>query len=200
MPRSEEAVPAAAATAADKAAPDALASTPDAQAPASIVDAPVPAPAVAYAPAPAPAVASVPAPAPVPAVAYAPAPAPAVANTAALVPTAAPAPAWRTDLLVEYFAGGSVVRYEHLEDAANNSFRLLRRLRPGEANLSFAQFVGPSNWDFAARVPDEETELFDLGTDPYQLDNAVAKATPALRADLEATLERLFRCRGSSCN
>ena len=53
---------------------------------------------------------------------------------------------WRTDLLIEYFSGGEVVRYEHLEDAHNNSFRMLRRLDPtapvGRANLSFAQFVG----------------------------------------------------------
>ena len=31
--------------------------------------------------------------------------------------------AWRTELLVEYYGLGDVVRYEHLEDTANNTFR-----------------------------------------------------------------------------
>ena len=111
---------------------------------------------------------------------------------------------WRTDLIIEYFAGGDVVRYEHLEDAANNSFRLLRRLDPtappGRANLSFAQFVGPDNWDFTQPVPLNETELFNLDDDPYQLHNAKRALTPALRKELEVTLDRLYLCAGSGCN
>jgi N-acetylglucosamine-6-sulfatase len=106
---------------------------------------------------------------------------------------------WRSDLLVEYFSGGEVVRYQHLEDAHNNSFRLLRRLTAG-ANLSFAQFVGPDNWNFTSEVPAAETELFDLAADPFQLRNLYSAAAPALRDELEAALSRLFECAGATCD
>lgn len=33
---------------------------------------------------------------------------------------------WRTEQLIEYGGGGPVVRYEHLEDIHNNTFRCLR--------------------------------------------------------------------------
>ena len=110
---------------------------------------------------------------------------------------------WRTDLLIEYFSGGEVVRYEHLEDAHNNSFRMLRRLDPaapaGWTNLSFAQFVGPENWDFEAPVPPAETELFHLDSDPFQLHNALGEASGAQREELQQALGRLFRCKGAAC-
>jgi N-acetylglucosamine-6-sulfatase len=110
---------------------------------------------------------------------------------------------WRTDLLIEYFAGGEVVRYQHLEDAPNNSFRLLRRLDPtagAATNLSFAQFVGPENWDFGSPVAAAETELFDLSADPYQLQNTFEAAPTTLREELVAAVGRLFKCAGRSCN
>jgi arylsulfatase A-like enzyme len=111
---------------------------------------------------------------------------------------------WRTELLIEYFAGGNVVRYEHLEDALNNSFRLLRRVDnsapAGEKDLSIAQFVGPDNWNFTAPIATGEAELFDVATDPFQMQNLYGSAAPALRQALEATLSRLFGCAGATCN
>ena len=38
--------------------------------------------------------------------------------------------AWRTEQLIEYYGLGEVVRYEHLEDSANNTFRTLRVIDP----------------------------------------------------------------------
>ena len=111
---------------------------------------------------------------------------------------------WRTDLLIEDFAGGDVVRYEHLEDALNNSFRLLRRIDPaapeGERDLSVTQFVAAENWNFTHPVPAAEAELFNLQADPFQMRNLYGTAPAALRDDLEATLSRLFACAGSACN
>ena len=112
---------------------------------------------------------------------------------------------WRTDLLIEYFSTGDVVRYEHLEDAQNNSFRLLRRLDPTapvgtRSDLSFAQFVGPENWDFSSPVPSAESELFHLDSDPFQLRNVYGSTAPHLRDELLSTLNRLFRCAGRTCN
>jgi N-acetylglucosamine-6-sulfatase len=74
---------------------------------------------------------------------------------------------WRTAQLVEYYGLGNVVRYEHLEDTDNNTFRTLRVIDPaapdGEQNLKLSEFTGWANWDFLnAEDPENEFELFDL--------------------------------------
>ena len=63
--------------------------------------------------------------------------------------------------------GQGVVRYEHLEDTDNNTFRTLRVIDPaapdGEQNLKLSEFTGWANWDFLnAEDPENEFELFDL--------------------------------------
>jgi hypothetical protein len=51
-----------------------------------------------------------------------------------------------------YYGLGNVVRYEHLEDTYNNTFRALRVFDPsapaGQRNLKLAEFTSPDNWDF----------------------------------------------------
>jgi hypothetical protein len=51
--------------------------------------------------------------------------------------------AWRTEQLVEYGGGGPVVRYEHLMDVHNNTFRMLRVIDPtalaGNRNLKLVE-------------------------------------------------------------
>ncbi len=74
---------------------------------------------------------------------------------------------WRTAQLVEYYGLGNVVRYEHLEDTDNNTFRTLRVIDPsapqGEQNLKLSEFTGWANWDFLnADDSENEFELFDL--------------------------------------
>jgi N-acetylglucosamine-6-sulfatase len=44
-----------------------------------------------------------------------------------------------------------------------------------------------------------ERELYDLQTDPYQLQNLAATADPALLADLAAQLDHLRVCAGADC-
>lgn len=80
--------------------------------------------------------------------------------------TSAEAP-WRTAQLIEYYGLGNVVRYEHLEDTDNNTFRTLRVIDPaaphGEQNLKLSEFTGWANWDFNnADDPENEFEMFDL--------------------------------------
>lgn len=57
---------------------------------------------------------------------------------------------WRTDQLIEYGGGGPVVRYEHLEDIHNNTFRCLRVVdsRPSATirNAKLCEFVGWADW------------------------------------------------------
>jgi hypothetical protein len=44
-----------------------------------------------------------------------------------------------------------------------------------------------------------EREVYDMQTDPYQLQNLAATADPALLADLAARLEQLRVCAGAGC-
>ena len=67
-----------------------------------------------------------------------------------LLATQAEAAPWRTSQLIEYYGLGAVVRYEHLEDNDNNTFRCLRviddKAPKGESNLKLCEFVGWPNW------------------------------------------------------
>jgi len=114
---------------------------------------------------------------------------------------AAPAP-WRTEQLIEYYGLGQVVRYEHLEDSANNTFRTLRVIDPnapkGKRNLKLSEFTSWENWDF--KLPADEFELFDLDEDKWELNNIYATADPQMKQALHGKLEALHRCQGSSCN
>jgi arylsulfatase A-like enzyme len=47
--------------------------------------------------------------------------------------------------------------------------------------------------------PTDEQELYDLRTDPYQLENLARTAEPELRAELAARLEELAACSGEQC-
>lgn len=44
-----------------------------------------------------------------------------------------------------------------------------------------------------------ERQLYDLRTDPYQLDNGYINVSQELRRSLEAQLDALRGCSGSSC-
>ena len=44
-----------------------------------------------------------------------------------------------------------------------------------------------------------ERELYDMQTDPYQLQNLAATADPTLLADLAADLDQLRVCAGADC-
>lgn len=109
---------------------------------------------------------------------------------------------WRSELLVEYYGLGNVVRYEHLEDTQNNTFRTLRIIDPtapkGLQNAKYSEFVGSDNRNHSA--PPLEYELFDLDTDPWEMKNIFSAASLTVKRDLAARVERLFRCQGRSCN
>ena len=97
---------------------------------------------------------------------------------------------------------GAVVRYEHLEDNDNNTFRTLRVIDPsaptGQQNLKLSEFTGWANWDFLnAADPENEFELFDLDQDEWEMDNIYETADASLKQKLHAELEKLYRCKGS---
>ena len=100
----------------------------------------------------------------------------------------------RTTLLLEYVGAGTVVRYEHAEDATNNTFRALRIL-DGTRDLKYVEFTSSQqNWNWTA--PADEHELFDLAADPYEMTNLYATAAPELKRELRGEVERRYRCRG----
>ena len=100
----------------------------------------------------------------------------------------------RATLLMEYVGAGTVVRYEHAEDATNNTFRAVRVL-DADRDLKYVEFTSSeADWNFTA--PPQEYELFDLSTDPYELINVYAAADPSLLGRLHAEVVRLYRCRG----
>lgn len=103
---------------------------------------------------------------------------------------------WRNMQIIEYNGLGNVVRYQHLEDTANNTFRALRVV-DDKRNLKLVEFTDWENWNFER--PADEYELFDLNTDPWEMTNLWASASPETKRQLQAELERLFRCQGSSC-
>jgi len=109
---------------------------------------------------------------------------------------------WRTELLVEYYGLGDVVRYEHLEDTGNNTFRTLRIVDPagpaGLRNAKYSEFVGRSDWNHTGAPL--EYELFDLDLDPWELHNTYAGADAGVKADLHARVDKLYRCAGTTCN
>jgi hypothetical protein len=47
--------------------------------------------------------------------------------------------------------------------------------------------------------PTGESELYDLRSDPYQLENLAATTEPALLEELTARLHELHSCSGDEC-
>lgn len=105
--------------------------------------------------------------------------------------------AWRTMQLIEYNGLGEVVRYQHLEDTKNNTFRALRVI-DGSRNLKLVEFTSWDNWNFESSA--DEYELFDLIEDPWEMNNLWSSADPELVENLQSELERLYRCRGAECD
>jgi N-acetylglucosamine-6-sulfatase len=100
-------------------------------------------------------------------------------------------------LLIEYMSLGEVVRYQHLIDTYNHTFVALRILDP-HRNWKYVEFRD-SRVDWNATSPWLEREFFDLNRDPYELHNRIHQTSPLLLKALEAKLQRLLHCQGSSC-
>ena len=112
-------------------------------------------------------------------------------------------PEWRTELLLEYWSGGPTVRYQHLEDSHNNTFRSIRVIDPSakdlaQRNLKMVEFTSWSNWNWTKAA--DEGELFNLNVDPWEMNNLYATASVALKERLHKRLAELATCRGAkSC-
>ena len=123
-------------------------------------------------------------------------------------------------VLIEYIGLGDVIRYQHLEDSYNNTFRALRILDQRQApppplpqqqpvprqrrrqrqrrNLKYIEFTNcQTDWNFTKEPT--ELELFDLDDDPYELTNIIHTVPDDLLVQLQRMTRNLFRCQGETC-
>ena len=108
------------------------------------------------------------------------------------------AAAWRTELLMEY-TGGDVIRFNHTEDAFNNSFRALRVIDANGTDLLYSEFTDcRTDWNFTSDPL--EVELFNLTADPWQMVNLALTAPDAQLAPLRRRVRELYVCTGETCN
>lgn len=108
----------------------------------------------------------------------------------------------RNMVLVEYIGLGPVIRYQHQEDAYNNTFVALRLIDPtlpkGWQNIKYVEYSDCRyDWNFTNEA--QEYELFDLANDPFEMNNIVSRAPIGLLARLHKVLRELYSCAGDSC-
>ena len=108
----------------------------------------------------------------------------------------------RNMVLIEYVGLGPVVRYQHQEDAYNNTFVALRLIDPtlpqGWQNIKYVEYTDcRHDWNFTNAA--QEYELFDLAEDPFEMKNIFSSASRDLLDRLHKVLRELFTCAGDSC-
>ncbi len=123
-----------------------------------------------------------------------------------------PVDGWRQALLLEHWLENTVAA------AAPDPVADVRLLEPEDslpAPRAMASLVGPYNEIWPANLPGYkglrtayykyveyttgERELYDLRTDPYELQNAISTADPLLLSELSYRLANLAGCAGNSC-
>ena len=105
-------------------------------------------------------------------------------------------------VVIEYVGLGPVVRYQHQEDAFNNTFVALRIIDPtlpqGWQNIKYVEYTDCRNdWNFTNAA--QEYELFDLAADPFEMNNIFSIASRDLLDRLHKVLRELYTCAGDSC-
>ena len=88
-----------------------------------------------------------------------------------LISPQAPPEAWRERLLIEFYKG----------------LKKFRGMRTADGRV-YVEYVGTG-----------EKEYYDLGDDPYQLENAYQSADPALKEELASRLAALRDCAADEC-
>jgi N-acetylglucosamine-6-sulfatase len=116
---------------------------------------------------------------------------------------------WRHGFLIEHYDRtvpldwgpfGLVTMDEGLDNADNQD-----ELEEGDEMVGIAPIDSPpylalrTERYLYVEYANGERELYDLQTDPYQLQNLAASADPALLADLAAQLDHLRVCAGADC-
>ena len=99
---------------------------------------------------------------------------------------------------IEYIGLGNVVRYGHLEDSHNSTFRALRLQIGGRRNWKYVEFTNcETNWNFTTGA--DEYEFFDLDQDPYELHNLMSIVPDRVFDRLRILVQHLYQCAGPTC-
>lgn len=106
--------------------------------------------------------------------------------------------------------GGEMMNGDHLiDDPVSHTYRAIRFVNSSTyGNALYAEYTSLIDWNFVnyssgIGILDPYSykfyELFDLDTDPWQVKNIYKSAAPALKQDLHARVESLFKCSGPTC-
>lgn len=119
-------------------------------------------------------------------------------------------PPWRKAVLIEHqgaldasgdVGGADPAMLEPIEDEQPGPPRGNGKGRGkvhDDAGMPAFAGVRTEQWTYV-RYKDGTAELYDLRSDPHQLDNLAAKADAAVLSDLDAWTEALRTCRGETC-
>ena len=107
-------------------------------------------------------------------------------------------------LYSRYYTLGDVTRTEHLvDDVISNTYRALRYVGTsgsGSNNTLYAEFTDKEDWNFTAPIAGSLfIEMYELDSDPVELDNLASKASAEVKAALHATLVQAWECAGPTC-
>ena len=88
-----------------------------------------------------------------------------------------------------------------VDDPTSNTYRAIRYVgeaaaAAGHGNILYAQFTAVTDWHFQNV---SFHEMYDLDTDPYQLNNIYHLASPQLLANLTKVLDAQYSCSGPTC-
>merc|ERR1712050_349581 len=100
---------------------------------------------------------------------------------------------WRTFHTIEFAGLNNHTWFGHLiDDVVSNTYRALRFVADSTyGDLLYAEFTAVADWHFEAPV---HFELFNMTTDPHQLDNIYYKSPQTLRSDLQKRLVKQWTC------
>eukprot|EP00026_Physarum_polycephalum_P020182 Phypoly_transcript_22593.p1 GENE.Phypoly_transcript_22593~~Phypoly_transcript_22593.p1 ORF type:complete len:171 (+),score=31.52 Phypoly_transcript_22593:67-513(+) len=108
--------------------------------------------------------------------------------------------AWRDTWIIEYEAimNGFPPNYKphvtRINDCPNNTHLALRVMNEEMGNIVYGEYTTVSDWEFADI---NFYELYDLDTDPYQLQNIYDTITSAEKQQLHTMLRDLWNCSGT---
>jgi N-acetylglucosamine-6-sulfatase len=99
----------------------------------------------------------------------------------------------QNNLLIEYSSttNGSSNLWTNGNQAANNTWRALRIIDPQIGNLTYAEYVQIMDWNFSNII---FYELYNLNTDPFQLNNLYNNASLNFKQFLHTSLLNYWNC------
>ncbi|MBF6611802.1 MAG: sulfatase [Chloroflexi bacterium] len=100
------------------------------------------------------------------------------------------ASSWRQGALIEHYAGS--------DEPFQSDFELQQQKKGSRTTIPTYQAVRTQNYTYVEYTTGER-ELYDLRSDPYELQNIYKSADPELLKQLASMLDGLRKCSGANC-